>query len=61
MSFILSGWDDEYEGGVSWLEGVRDQKPACSNGKAMVLALKLYEATGDSYYLETERSSILDG
>ena len=53
MSFILSGWDDEYEGGVSWLEGVRDQKPACSNGKAMVLALKLYEATGDSYYLET--------
>ena len=37
---------------ISWLEGVKDQKPACSNGKAMVLALKLYEATKDEYYLE---------
>lgn len=53
MTFILSGWDDNFEGAVSWLEGVKDQKPACSNGKAMVLALKLYEATGDKYYLET--------
>ncbi len=53
LTFILSGWDESYEGGVSWLEGVKDQKPACSNGKAMVLALKLYEATGDNYYLET--------
>lgn len=52
MSFILSGWDENYEGAVSWLEGVKDQKPACSNGKAMVLALKLYEATNDNYYLE---------
>lgn len=53
MTFILSGWDDRFEGGVPWVEGSTDQKPACSNGKAMVLALKLYEATGDSYYLET--------
>ena len=55
MTFILSGWDDRFDGGVTWLEGVYDQKPACSNGKAMVLALKLYEATGDEYYLETGR------
>jgi len=53
LTFILSGWSEDFDGGVSWLEGVRDQKPACSNGKAMVLALKLYEATGDPYYLET--------
>ncbi len=53
LTFILSGWSEDFEGGVSWLEGVRDQKPACSNGKAMVLALKLYEATKDPYYLET--------
>ena len=53
MTFILSGWDDNFEGAVSWLEGVKDQKPACSNGKALVLALKLYEATSDRYYLET--------
>lgn len=55
MTFILSGWDDRFEGGVTWLEGVDDQKPACSNGKALVLALKLYAATGDVYYLETGR------
>lgn len=53
LSFILSGWDDRFEGGVPWVEGKKDQKPACANGKAMVLALKLYEATGDVYYLET--------
>ena len=38
MTFILSGWDDRFDGGVTWLEGVYDQKPACSNGKAMVQA-----------------------
>lgn len=53
FTFILSGWDDRFGGGVPWVEGKRDQKPACSNGKAMVLSLKLYEATGDEYYLET--------
>lgn len=53
MTFILSGWSEDFEGAVSWLEGVRDQKPACSNGKAMVLALKIYKATNDPYYLET--------
>ena len=53
MSFILSGWDFRYEGGVPWVEGKDDQKPACSNGKAMVLALKLYDATSNDYYLQT--------
>lgn len=52
FSFIISGWDDRFEGGVPWVEGKKDQKPACSNGKAMVLALKLYKETGDEYYLE---------
>jgi len=51
FEFIISGWDDVLGGGVSWLEGVRDQKPACSNGKATVLALKIYEQTQDPYYL----------
>jgi rhamnogalacturonyl hydrolase YesR len=52
MAFIESGWTEDYGGGVSWLEGVRDQKPACSNGKATVLALKLYEATSEQKYLD---------
>lgn len=56
LTFILSGWDQRFEGGTAWLEGKRDQKPACANGKAVVLSAKLYEATGDPYYLETTRS-----
>lgn len=55
FSFIISGWDDRFEGGVPWVEGKKDQKPACANGKALVLASKLYEATGDEYYLENTR------
>ena len=52
FEFIISGWNSDLEGGVTWLEGVHDQKPACSNGKATVLALKLYEQTHDKYYLD---------
>jgi uncharacterized protein YyaL (SSP411 family) len=51
FEFIISGWNDDLEGGVTWLEGVHNQKPACSNGKATVLALKIYEQTNDKYYL----------
>ena len=51
FTFIKSGWSDDFGGGVSWLEGIRDQKPACSNGKATVLALKLYLATRNKKYL----------
>jgi len=52
LSFINSGWSDDFGGGVSWLEGIRDQKPACSNGKATVLCLKLYQMTNDKKYLK---------
>lgn len=51
FKFIISGWDDKLGGGVFWLEGHKDQKPACSNGMALLVALKLYKATNDSYYL----------
>ncbi len=51
MTFIMSGWWDDWGGAVSWVEGNKDQKPACSNGKATVLSLKLYEATQDTSYL----------
>ncbi|TJZ51752.1 glycosyl hydrolase family 76 [Sphingobacterium olei] len=51
MTFIESGWTDSFGGGVSWLEGIDDQKPACSNGKATVLALKIYQASGEEKYL----------
>lgn len=52
FNFINSGWSDDYGGGVSWLEGVRDQKPACSNGKATVFCLKMYQVTKDKKYLD---------
>ena len=51
FKFIISGWSDELGGGIYWLEGHHDQKPACSNGMALIVALKLYKATKDPYYL----------
>jgi hypothetical protein len=51
FKFIISGWSDELGGGITWLEGHNDQKPACSNGMATLVALKLYQGTKDPYYL----------
>ena len=51
MTFIESGWSEDFGGGAPWLEGIRDQKPACTNGKATVLALKIYQASGEVEYL----------
>jgi uncharacterized protein YyaL (SSP411 family) len=51
FKFILSGWSDQLGGGVYWVEGAHDQKPACSNGMDMLVALKLYQATKDTSYL----------
>jgi uncharacterized protein YyaL (SSP411 family) len=52
FKFITSGWTDQLGGGIYWLEGHHDQKPACSNGMALLVALKLYEATSDNTYLD---------
>ncbi len=52
FTFIMSGWTDVLGGGVTWLEGRGDQKPACSNGMATLAALKLYKITKEPYYLQ---------
>lgn len=52
FDFIISGWNDQLGGGIYWLEGHHDQKPACSNGMATLVALKLYKATDNAYYLK---------
>ncbi|RZJ76531.1 MAG: hydrolase [Flavobacterium sp.] len=52
FKFIISGWDEKLDGGVYWLEGHKDQKPACSNGMATLAALKLYQASRDPAYLD---------
>lgn len=52
LEFTLNGRCDDFGGGVSWLEGIRDQKPACIKGRATVLCLKLYQATNNWIFLE---------
>jgi hypothetical protein len=52
FKFILSGWNEDVGGGVTWLEGHKDQKPACTNGMATLTALKIYEGSKDKYYLD---------
>jgi hypothetical protein len=49
--FILSGWNNDLGGAVTWLEGHKDQKPACSNGTATLVALKIYEGSKNKFYL----------
>lgn len=51
FTFTLSGWNDDLGGGVTWLEGHKDQKPACSNGTATLTALKIYRGSQDTFYL----------
>jgi hypothetical protein len=51
FKFIISGWNNDLGGGVTWLEGHKDQKPACSNGTATLVALKIYQGTKNPYYL----------
>lgn len=52
FKFIISGWNSDAGGGVTWLEGHNDQKPACTNGMATLTALKIYEGSRDKYYLD---------
>lgn len=51
FKFILSGWNEDAGGGVTWLEGHNDQKPACTNGMATLTALKIYQGGKEEYYL----------
>jgi uncharacterized protein YyaL (SSP411 family) len=48
----ISGWSNDMGGGVYWRENDPDTKNTCSNGPAAVLALKLYEVTGEKEYLD---------
>ncbi len=50
--FVVSGWDEELGGGIYWRQGDKGSKNSCSNGPAAVLALQLYQETGDHGYLD---------
>ena len=49
--FVISGWDSKLGGGIYWCEQKKESKNTCSNAPGSVLALKLYEATKDTAYL----------
>ncbi|HKI87837.1 MAG TPA: glycoside hydrolase family 76 protein [Draconibacterium sp.] len=48
--FVISGWDENLDGGIYWCEQKKKSKNTCSNAPAAVLAFKLFEATKDSSY-----------
>lgn len=52
FKFITSGWNNDVGGGITWLEGHNDQKPACSNGTALLTALKIYQGNKNKFYLD---------
>ena len=54
--FIESGTDSELGGGIYWCEQKKRSKNACSNTPGAVYALKLFQATADSSYLEKGRN-----
>ncbi len=50
--FLESGRDSVLGGGIYWCEQKKVSKNTCSNAPASVLALKLYETTGNELYLK---------
>jgi uncharacterized protein YyaL (SSP411 family) len=52
FAFVVSGWSDELGGGIYWRQGDVETKNTCSNGPAALLALRLFQATGEPAYLE---------
>lgn len=50
--FIESGMDDMMGGGIYWCEQRKLSKNTCSSAPAAVLALKLFDVTKDSIYLD---------
>lgn len=52
FDFVLSGEDTKIGGGIYWHEADRTSKNACSNAPAAAAALRLYQITHKSAYLE---------
>ncbi|WP_374950438.1 glycoside hydrolase family 76 protein [Mucilaginibacter sp.] len=51
--FLLTGYDEATGGGFYWEEGNLKSKNTCSNGPAILVALRLYQATKQQNYLDT--------
>lgn len=50
--FVASGEDAVLGGGIYWCEQKKTSKNTCSNAPAAVFALRMFEATQDSTYME---------
>ena len=55
FKFVMSGEDKQLGGGLFWHEQEKKSKNTCSNGPAVVAALRLYEVTHKAEYLDTAR------
>lgn len=51
-TFLMSGCDDVLGDGIYWCEQKKSSKNTCSNAPATVMALKMFEVTGDSAYFK---------
>lgn len=51
FAFAVSGWSEALGGGIYWRQDDTETKNTCSNGPAALLALRLYQATGEPDYL----------
>ena len=51
FKFVMSGEDDQLGGGLFWHEQEKKSKNTCSNGPAIVAALRLYAVTHKADYL----------
>lgn len=51
--FMMTGFDLNLGGGLYWRENDTTTKNTCSNGPGIVLALKLYNTTGNKKFLDT--------
>ncbi|WP_338786142.1 glycoside hydrolase family 76 protein [Metabacillus sp. FJAT-53654] len=51
FDFAISGWSEDKGGGIYWNTDKKTRN-TCSNGPAAVLAIQLYEVTGDMKYLD---------
>lgn len=50
--WIKLGWNDNYGGGIQWVDVQPSSKNACSNAPAIILAARLYSETGEQQYLD---------
>ena len=55
FKFVMSGEDNQLGGGLFWHEQEKKSKNTCSNGPAIVAALRLYEVTRKADYLKTAK------